>query len=60
MEALRTSETLVNFNVTTQRYIPEDSKLHDYFILTRFNLYYLDFWVDKIKQDITGLAQYLP
>jgi hypothetical protein len=28
MEALRTSETSVNFNVTTRRYIPEDSKLH--------------------------------
>jgi hypothetical protein len=25
---LRTSETSVNFNVTTRRYIPEDSKLH--------------------------------
>jgi hypothetical protein len=28
MEAVRTSETLVNFNVTTRRYIPEDFKLH--------------------------------
>jgi hypothetical protein len=28
MEAVHTSETLVNFNVTTWRYIPEDSKLH--------------------------------
>jgi hypothetical protein len=28
MEAVRTSETLVHFNVTTRRYIPEDSKLH--------------------------------
>jgi hypothetical protein len=28
MEAVRTSETSVNFNVTTWRYIPEDSKLH--------------------------------
>jgi hypothetical protein len=27
MEAVRTSETPVNFNVTTRRYIPEDSKL---------------------------------
>jgi hypothetical protein len=26
-EAVRTSETLVQFNVTTQRYITEDSKL---------------------------------
>jgi hypothetical protein len=25
---VRNSETSVNFNVTTQRYIPEDSKLH--------------------------------
>jgi hypothetical protein len=28
MEALRNSETSVNFNVTTLRYVPEDSKLH--------------------------------
>jgi hypothetical protein len=28
MEALRTSETLVNFNVTMQHYIPEHYKLH--------------------------------
>jgi hypothetical protein len=30
MEAVSTSETSVNFNVTTQRYILEDSKLHVY------------------------------
>jgi hypothetical protein len=28
MEAVLTSETSVNFNVTTQHYIPEDSKVH--------------------------------
>jgi hypothetical protein len=29
MEAVRTSETSVNFNVTTRRYVPQDSsKLH--------------------------------
>jgi hypothetical protein len=28
MEAVRASETSVNFNVTAGRYIPEDSKLH--------------------------------
>jgi hypothetical protein len=28
MEVVRTSETPVNFNVTTRRYIPEDSQLH--------------------------------
>jgi hypothetical protein len=28
MEAICTSETSVNFNVTTRCYIPEDSKLH--------------------------------
>jgi hypothetical protein len=28
MEAVRTSETSINFNVTTRHYIPEDSKLH--------------------------------
>jgi hypothetical protein len=27
MQAVRTSETSVNFNVTTRRYIPEDYKL---------------------------------
>jgi hypothetical protein len=28
MEAVCTSETSVHFNVSTRRYIPEDSKLH--------------------------------
>jgi hypothetical protein len=28
MEAVRTSETSVNFNVTTWRVVPEDSTLH--------------------------------
>jgi hypothetical protein len=28
MAAVRTTETTTNFNVTTLRYIPEDSKLH--------------------------------
>jgi hypothetical protein len=28
MEAVRTSETSLSFNVNTRRYIPEDSKLH--------------------------------
>jgi hypothetical protein len=28
MEAVRTSEKSVNFNVTTRHYISEDSKLH--------------------------------
>jgi hypothetical protein len=28
MKAVRTSETSFNFNVTTRRCIPEDSKLH--------------------------------
>jgi hypothetical protein len=28
IEAVRTSETSVNLNVTTQRYIPEHSKIH--------------------------------
>jgi hypothetical protein len=30
MEAVRTSETSINFNVTTRRYIPEDSKLNNF------------------------------
>jgi hypothetical protein len=28
MDAVRTSETSVNFNVTTRHYLPKDSKLH--------------------------------
>jgi hypothetical protein len=28
MEVVRTSKTSVNFNATTRRYFPEDSKLH--------------------------------
>jgi hypothetical protein len=28
MEAVHTTETSVKFNVTTQRYIPEHSKIH--------------------------------
>jgi hypothetical protein len=31
MEAVRTYDTLVNFNVTTRRYNQENSKLHDHF-----------------------------
>jgi hypothetical protein len=27
-DAIRTSETSITFNVTTRRYIPEDSTLH--------------------------------
>jgi hypothetical protein len=27
-DEVRTSETSVNFNMTTRRYIPEESKLH--------------------------------
>jgi hypothetical protein len=34
IEAVRTSETSVNFNVTTWRYIPEDSKLHDVLLVS--------------------------
>jgi hypothetical protein len=30
MEAVRNSETSVNFNVTTRRYIPKDSKLQKF------------------------------
>jgi hypothetical protein len=30
IEAVRTSETSAKFNVTTRRYIPEDSKLYKY------------------------------
>jgi hypothetical protein len=42
METVRTSETSVNFNVTTRRYIPEDSKLHIfwYFVLSKKTGYF--------------------
>jgi hypothetical protein len=36
MEAVRISETSINFNMTTRRYIPEDSKVH---ILNLFPLF---------------------
>jgi hypothetical protein len=47
MEAVRTSETLVNYNVTTRRYIPEYSELHTrrrqnlkfHSVILRFYLY---------------------
>jgi hypothetical protein len=38
MEAARTSETLVNFYQTTQRYNPEDSHLHYVSIIMEFLL----------------------
>jgi hypothetical protein len=45
MEAVRTSESSVHFNVTTRRYIPEDSKLHTHH---RENLkYHLEIKVSK-------------
>jgi hypothetical protein len=42
IEEVRTSETSVNFNVATRRYIPEDSKLHLYnFLFNIFGAKYL-------------------
>jgi hypothetical protein len=40
MDVVRTTETSVNFNVTTRRYIPEDSRLQQfqYFHMLRINL----------------------
>jgi hypothetical protein len=35
MEAVRTAETSVNFNLTTRPYIPEDSKLLNVFACFR-------------------------
>jgi hypothetical protein len=47
MEAVRTSETSVNV-VTTLRYIPEDSKLHNNETSGGEFLYWLsDFWLVK-------------
>jgi hypothetical protein len=45
MESVRTSETSVNFNMTTRRYIPEDSKLH-----TRRR--------ENVKSQILSLSEY--
>jgi hypothetical protein len=57
IEAVRTSETSVHFNVTTRRYIPEDSKLHT---RRRENLksHYISFlqttaYRNKINQQVT-------
>jgi len=36
MEAVRTSETSVNFNVTTRRYIPDGSKIRVHLSLLVF------------------------
>jgi hypothetical protein len=50
MEAVRTSETSVNFNVTTRRYIPEDSKLR-HWLLTSPNVSWLlvENYINQIK-----------
>jgi hypothetical protein len=37
MKTVRTSETSVNFNVTTRRYIPEDAKLREQSQLNNLN-----------------------
>jgi hypothetical protein len=55
MEAVRTSETLVNFNVTTRRYIQQDSKLHRRHIcrlvnLESQNLRYYSFHLSTVSQ----------
>jgi hypothetical protein len=42
MEALYTSETSVHFNVTTRRYIPEDSKLQQ---IRRLNCSSIEEWL---------------
>jgi hypothetical protein len=48
MEAVRTSELSVNFNVTTRHYIPEDSKLHTH---CRENLKFLKFLPEHGRRD---------
>jgi hypothetical protein len=54
MEAIRISETSVNFNVSTWRYIPEDSKLQNgtylsHYLTTLFRLqrFYLLEWDEE-------------
>jgi hypothetical protein len=51
MEAVRTSETSVNFNVTTCRYIPEDSKLHTHRL---YNLKYHMTRISSLELDGDG------
>jgi hypothetical protein len=54
MEAVRTSETSINFNMTTRRYIPEDSKLHT---RHRENLKFHMFfrWTERALVSLIGL-----
>jgi hypothetical protein len=54
MEAVRTSETSINFNMTTRRYIPEDSKLHT---PHRENLKFHVFlrWTERALVSLIGL-----
>jgi hypothetical protein len=61
MEALRSSETLADFQRTTRRYIPEDSTLHNHrcenlksYILLRDSDYsrVLDWWSDLLDSSI--------
>jgi hypothetical protein len=62
MEAARTSETLVNFYQTTQRYNPEDSHLPllvvFLLLLTTSTKYYLYAREYTTKIKITGLCHF--
>jgi hypothetical protein len=64
MEVVRTSETSVNFNVTTRRYIPEDSKLLTVIILEEYfyELYsyvtvYVETLLGIIMEDLDVISQ---
>jgi hypothetical protein len=67
MEAVRSSETSVNFNVTTRRYIPEVSKLqvkkctHSVTILARSSeLDPRSVWMVRVASELSGSIVGLP
>jgi hypothetical protein len=49
MEAVNTSETSVNFNVTTRHYIPEDSKLCNKYVFNLSNKNTLQYKNEEIS-----------
>jgi hypothetical protein len=51
LKAVRTSETSVNFNVTTQRYIPEDSKT-SYSSLRESQISKFSYRLGKLSRDL--------
>jgi hypothetical protein len=59
-EAVRTSETSVNFNVTTRRYIPEDSKLQIQYKSRIYTAALLNnFMINSLKHSLCKFSSYL-